>query len=60
MKQGILFGATAIAFGVLVSLLSFVLLPFCSGHGLTTICAYDIILLVAGELQRKTSAFVGA
>ena len=33
MKQGILFGATAIAFGVLVSLLSFVLLPFCSGHG---------------------------
>ena len=32
MKQGILFGATAIAFGVLVSLLSFVLLPFCSGH----------------------------
>ena len=33
MKKGILFGATAIAFGVLVSLLSFVLLPFCSGHG---------------------------
>lgn len=33
MKHGILFGATAIAFGVLVSLLSFVLLPFCSGHG---------------------------
>lgn len=27
---------------------------------LTIIYAYDIILLVAGELQRKTSAFVGA
>ena len=27
---------------------------------LTTIFAYDIILLVAGELQRKASANVGA